>query len=129
MTTPQTIIAVAAFVVVDLLVVGAVVYAVMGVVRDLAGKFPPVPPRPDAVVKHYQSFRIGICNLGLCITAAVDEDYLHLTPNRFARIFGTKAMSLPWDAMQSKATRWGHSIAQVNGTEIVGPKWCFEVLK
>lgn len=127
MTTPQIVAVVVAFVLMDLIIISTVIYAVTGSVRELAKRYPPHPPRPDAVVKRMQSFRFGMCKLGGCITAAVDEDCLHLTPNRFGRIFGAKAMSLPWDAIEVKGTRWKRTTAMVAGTQIMGPAWCFEV--
>lgn len=129
MTTPQIILFVSVFVVMDLTIIGAVIYAASGEIREFAIKFPAKEPRPDAVRREFQSFKIGIVGLGGCIHVAVDEDFLHLSPAWFARaIVRMKPVSIPWDKIESKGPRFGRFRVQVENTTIVGPTWCFEVL-
>lgn len=129
MTTPQIILLVSIFVVMDLTIIGAVIYAASGEIREFATTFPAKEPRPDAVRKEFQSFRIGIVGLGGSIHVAVDEDFLHLSPAWFARaVVRMKPVSIPWDKIESKGPRFGRFRVQVGTTPIVGPKWCFAPL-
>ncbi|MBL8991326.1 MAG: hypothetical protein JNJ48_07075 [Phycisphaerae bacterium] len=124
MTTGGIIAIVAIFLVVDFIIVGAVLTLAAGPVKKLAARFPPVPPAPDAVGRRFQSFRIGIMNLGFCIHAAADEKHMHLSPARLARIFGVRPMSIPWSAVRLTGKRsTGALEAKVEGTSVYGPEW------
>lgn len=124
MTTGGIIAIVVIFLTVDLIVVGAVLTLAAAPVKKLAARFPPVPPAPDAVARRFQSFRIGIMNLGFCIHAAADEKHMHLSPARLARIFGMRPLSIPWTAIHLTGKRsMGTLEARVEGTSMYGPEW------
>ena len=85
---------------------------------------PAVPPAEDAVRRNFQSYKIGLMNLGYMIHTAVDEQHLHLMPAKFGRMLGMKATSIPWEAIEPVRLR-GKKFADVKiGNEaIIGPAW------
>jgi len=124
MTGGQIALLVGLILLIDSVVVGSIFYAVSQTMRDLSSKFPPMEPLPDSVRRRFQSFKIGLINLGWCVHVAVDERYLHLTPTRLARWFGVRAMSVPWEAIEvvGKAA-FGSSIrVRIAGEEILDPR-------
>jgi hypothetical protein len=129
MTGGQIALLVGFLLLIDLMVVGAIFYAVSQAVRDLASKFPPAEPRPEAVRRRYQSFKVGLVNLGWCIHVAVDERSLHLTPARVARWFGMRAMTVPWESIEylGKAAIGSSVRVRIAGEEIHGPAWCLNL--
>lgn len=130
MTTGTIILLVALFLVIDLIVVCSIVTLAAAPAKKLAAAYPPVPPKPDAVVKRFQSFRIGMMGLGGCIHVAADEKYMHLTPARFARWFGVRAMSIPWTKIELTGKRYkGRGVAaKIDGKlDIVGPPWVMDL--
>jgi hypothetical protein len=129
MTTLQIVLLVLVFVAVDFAVVGGVIYAATSELREFSSKYPPHEPRPNAIRKEFQSFKIGIVGLGGCIHVAVDEDFLHLSPAWVARRFGMKPMSIPWERIEPKGPFFGRFRVTIDGTMISGPKWCFELLE
>jgi hypothetical protein len=93
--------------------------------RPMLTPFPAVEPAPDAVRRRFQSFGIGIVNMGLSIHVAADETYLHMTPLKIWQKLGANPVSIPWSAM----TPIGHRgrVVRVNGHRLDGPKWCMEL--
>ncbi len=89
--------------------------------------YPPVPPAADALHKTYQSFSLGIVNMGFSIHASTDEMYLHLTPIAPMRFFGARAASIPWSAL--KPGKRVKTTAMLDGLVLQGPAWCFERLR
>lgn len=87
--------------------------------------FPVQEPAPDAVRRSFQSFGIGIVNMGLSIHVAVDAEYLHLTPLAIWRALGATPVSIPWSAMEPVG-RSGR-VVRVAGHRLDGPKWCMEL--
>lgn len=124
-------------VVVDAVVVGALCAMGRAAFSPLADRFPARPPRPDALTRRRQSLRIDLFNLGGGFTISVDEDALHLTPNRLGRLMvGARGASVPWEHVRHLGTvaglAWNRPRpvrARLGPVEVVGPAWCFELAK
>ncbi len=95
----------------------------------LARSYPAQPADDQAVTRSFQSFRMGLINLGFCIHVTVDERHLHLRPAAVLRWFGARAASIPWGSVEIvKRSRLGPSItAKVDGRTLAGPAWCLEL--
>lgn len=97
--------------------------------RPMLGGFPPQPAALDAARRRYQSFSIGVVNMGFSIHVAVDDDFLHLEPLWIWQVLGACPVSIPWSAItpapQSAVVLFGRAV-RVNGHTLVGPKWCLE---
>ena len=97
--------------------------------RPVHERFPGREPDGDAITKRFQSFRLGIMNLGFSIHVAVDENHLHLTPAGYLRVFGARPLSIPWESIaiqkRSRSKRW--ITAKVDRWTVVGPAWCLEL--
>jgi len=117
---------VAVFLVVDTLVVGVLIgYFVRNTWQTIATRWPARPIAEDAVRRPFQSFSIGIVNLGWSIHVAVDEAYLHLDPARFWRWFGATRASVPWGAMELIGRIRGKwATVRIGAQRIDGPAWC-----
>ena len=98
-----------------------------GLWRPVAKQFPEREHGPDAVTRNFQSFGLGIINMGLSIHATVDASYLHVRPVTWLRVMGASPMSIPWESMTPTGKR-GRAVRLDNGTRLDGPKWCFKML-
>ena len=126
---PTTFWVIAAVVVADLVFVPLVVCVlVRGGWNPIAERFPPREIRSDAVTKHFQSYRVGLLNLGFMVHTSVDDMSLHLRPARFGRMIGMKGASVPWEEIVPVRRR-GKRYAEVKiGKESVfGPLWALEL--
>ncbi|MBU6414091.1 MAG: hypothetical protein KGS45_11530 [Planctomycetes bacterium] len=117
------------FVVVDLVVVGAVMTAAIeGVLGKLAKKFPAQPIGLNAKRRNFQSMSSGLVNLGFCIHIATDEQHLHILPTAFLRLFKAKPMSIPWDKVdlqpEQPRKRWLNVRAE--GSDLTLPAWILD---
>jgi hypothetical protein len=114
----------------DLLVMSLVFTGIvrMGWNQPLAA-YPPQPIADDAVTRSFQTFRLGLVNLGGSIHVAADERWLHLTPIRLLRSLGARPASIPWDGIRiQKRSRNGRWItARIGRTTLQGPAWCLEL--
>lgn len=130
MGTSSVLVLVACIVGTDALIIPLVVGAVVDANwNPLAEKFPPMAPAPNVVSRSFQSFKVGVLNLGGCIHAAVDDSYLHLSPSWLARRMRAKAMSIPWSAMTAIEGRGRGRAVNIRdlGVTIRGPRWCLEL--
>lgn len=131
MSTGATIATVLLFLAMDAIIVGAVMYAAGSTLRDLAQKFPSRPPHENAIRKEFQSFRIDMLGLGLCVHTTVDDECLHMEFARLIRIACKAApISIPWSAIKLEPVRnprRGTRVAKVGYTRIVGPAWCLRL--
>lgn len=119
---------IATFVIMDAIVVWAIMRMVGQTMKRLGQGHPPAEPEPDAVRREFQSFKIGIVNLGYSIHVAVDPSYLHLYPSLTARWIGIKPMSIPWESVQWKRdTRLSGTHVRINGTDVYGPAWAMKL--
>ena len=127
--TPITA-AVIVFVIVDMIVgVVLVKYLARSVWRPLTTRWPAQDIAEDAVRRRFQSFRIGLVNLGWSIHVAVDERHLHLEPAGFWRRLGLERASIAWSAMEFVGTpgrRW--ATVRLGPHRIQGPAWCLELV-
>lgn len=90
--------------------------------------FPPVAPAPGAVRRGFQSFSVGLLNLGCGVHVAVDDGYLHLTPGLLAAPFGARPVSIPWDQVEVRGSfPIGQRRARIGGVPVVGPAWCLDL--
>lgn len=119
---------VAMFLAMDAIVVWAILRACGESLKQLARGHPPVEPEPGAVRKEFQSFKLGMLNLGYSIHVAVDASYLHLFPSLTARWIGMPPMSIPWEEITLKRS------SRIMGTHVVigkqhlhGPNWCLSM--
>jgi len=113
----------------DLVVMPLLVWAMVnGQWAPLAARFPAVPIAPDAVRRDFQSYRVGLTNLGGMVHTAVDGSHLHLLPARLGRWCGMRAASVPWEAIEPIRLR-GKRQAQVKlgGETVVGPAWALRM--
>lgn len=116
------------FLALDVLIVWAIMRTAAATFADIAKDNPAVEPEPGAIRKDFQSFKIGLINLGYSIHVAVDASHLHLLPSLTARWIGMKPLSIPWERIKVQR------IAKLTGAKvkigrhiICGPKWCFEL--
>ena len=133
MTAPVITLLVTIFVITDLVVIGAVFHLAGQSWRELSLPFPAQPVEPDGVRKNFQSFKLGMINLGMCVHVAVDARHLHLYPALFMRVTMRAApCSIPWSAIAlkpgQKPTR-RMLAAKVGKQELLGPRWCMELAR
>ncbi len=107
-------------------IIGVLVFK--GIWLPIARQYPVQPLADDAITKRFQSFSLGIINMGWSIHASVDDRFLHLKPLKPFRWFGADPMSIPWNEMKI-LDRKGRSVHIGNGQRLEGPAWCFEMLK
>jgi len=82
--------------------------------------------------RNYQSFSFGVVNAGFCYHVEMDDNHLHITPVRPLRWAGQKTASVPWSEIQlhkKQPMLKRHARVLINKSDIVGPAWCFEMLK
>jgi hypothetical protein len=107
------------------LVIRAVIVSTWG---DLEKRFPGRPPAPDAVVREFQSLRIGSTNYGGCVHLGVDAGCPHLLPARFVRWFGAGPISVPWERIYGvrPARRGPMMTLSIGETALAAPRWAIE---
>lgn len=116
------------FVAMDAMLVGTLINLARDAMRDLAKGHPPIEPEPGAVRRSFQSFRVGIVNLGLSVHVAADSSHLHLYPSRTARWVGMVPMSIPWEGIRVKASsRLMGTSAMISTQHVQGPRWCMQL--
>lgn len=89
---------------------------------------PPVEPAEDAIRRNFQSFSLGMVNMGLAVHVAVDSNYLHLTPAKLIRMFGAHAASIPWSAMRPLGGKRPTVVTLDGIHRLTGPRWCMELV-
>jgi hypothetical protein len=95
----------------------------------MARRWPARTPAPGSVRHNFQSYRLGLLNLGYCVHTAVDEAYLHLIPAKAIRWLGGQPMSVPWSAIELKkrGRNARHIAARIDGITLQGPAWALEL--
>ena len=113
----------------DLVLVPLIIYAaIKGGWKKLQDTHPGAEPGPDAVRKNFQSFKIGMMNLGYAVHVAADDKHLHMLPTLLLRRCTAKPISVPWDAIEiKKRGRWS-THAKIAGADLWGPNWCFDLV-
>jgi hypothetical protein len=129
MTTPQILLLIGVFVLVDLVVVSAVFQMSAQIWNALGKGCVQVEPKPGAVRKDFQSMKIGMFSFGGCLHIAVDEHYLHLYPAKVVRMSGGRSFSIPWDLVHADASRPERRIwsARINGQKVLAPGWAMKI--
>lgn len=130
MTPLNITIAVVIFVVMDLVIIGAVFSVAAGSARTLAEKFPAKAVRPDAVRREFQSVSVGMGNWGNGYHLIVDEQHLHLEPAWLMRKLRVRMASVPWaEVRRARAPlpRRGRGIATIGGETVRLPVWALEL--
>lgn len=126
-TTAVVIIVLA--VLLDLLIVPLIIRAAIRAGwKRLQDTHPAADVGPDAVRKNFQSFKMGMMNLGLSVHVAVDDAHPHLLPAAMLRLFGAKPMSIPWDAIEIKYRGKWSTRTTIAGANVWGPNWCFDLV-
>jgi hypothetical protein len=108
----------------DTIIVSTLLKAAWGMLPPRAG----VTPGEDAVRRDFQSFKIGMYNLGYCIHVAVDDAYLHLFPTAMLRWAGARPISIPWEDVEflrRKGTKWAE--VRIGRQKVLGPAWALEI--
>ncbi len=106
-------------------IVGAIVHGTLG---GLSKRHPAAPIDSDAVRRDFQSFKIGLLNMGWSMHVAVDAGHLHLIPALFFRVIGAKPASIPWESVEPldhPGKRYRR--AKIGGEEMRCPGWCLEI--
>lgn len=112
---------------IDVMVVGALASQLKSQWGPIVREFPGVPASPRAVSRNFQSLRVGMFNLGQGFHIAVDDERVHLSPALLSRLFGLKAVSVPWEHVRlAPGNKKGRSVhVIIAGTNIRGPRWAF----
>jgi hypothetical protein len=108
----------------DTIIVSTLLKAAWGMLPARAA----APTGADAVRRDFQSFKIGMYNLGYCIHVAVDDAYLHLLPTAILRWAGAKPVSIPWEDVEflrRKGTKWAE--VRIVKQKVLGPAWALEI--
>lgn len=129
MTTPQVLLLVGVFMLVDLVVVSAVFQMSAQIWNGLGKGCTYVEPKPGSVRKDFQSMKVGIFSFGSCLHIAVDEDYLHLYPAKIVRMSGGKTFSVPWSLVEADASRPQRRMwpGRINGQKVLAPAWALKI--
>jgi len=95
---------------------------------------PPHTPLPGAIHRRFQSFSIGIVNLGGSIHVSADSDHLHLNPAMLVRWFGMKPVSIQWEAIAVDPVKRSFTNAatiRIDGASwtMRAPRWCLELAR
>ena len=91
--------------------------------------FPPKPILDEHVRRNFQSYSIGIFNLGGCIHTIVDDDHLHLIPIRLLRWFGSTRVSIPWNEVKEhpRPGKWKRTVqVKIANQNVTGPRWALD---
>ena len=122
-------IVIAAVVILDLLIVPLIVRAaIRGGWKKIHDTHPGVDIAPGTVRKDFQSFKIGMMNLGMSIHVACDDTHLHMLPCLFLRLCTAKPISVPWDAIEIKKRGKWSTHTKIAGADVWGPNWCFDLV-
>ncbi len=121
--------AVTLLVLVSLLGTGGIVSAVMcGMWNPALKPHPPVEPEVDAVRRDFQSFSLGLVNMGWSVHVAADAHHLHLTPIKPMRLLGARSASIPWSAMRPVGGSRSTVVTLDGRQRLIGPRWCMELI-
>ena len=74
--------------------------------------------------RRFQSFRVGMMNLGFSVHVGKDAEHMHLRLIAPMRWFGAVDASVPWAALETRGDR-GHRV-RLGDVDVWGPTWAFE---
>jgi hypothetical protein len=116
----------------DLLIAATVIGLVLrNAWKPLQLHFPPKIPSETSFERKFQSFAVGLVNLGFSIHVIIDDQFLHLSPIWILRRFGLKPISIPWEEIRTLSPTLPTTNmvkVKVRKQTITGPRWCFELL-
>lgn len=118
------------FVLMDGLIMWALFRGLANMWNELARAYPALEPGEGAVRREFQSFKVGIFNMGYSVHVVVDDTHLHLLPSWTLRKIGGKAASVPWDDVRLKpAGKWfkGLRSAKIGKVDLCGPAWALNL--
>lgn len=127
-TTAMLVVAI--ILVMDSIIVLAVMRMMASAWNVMADAHPATPPLEGAVRREFQSFKMGLFNMGWCVHVAVDEQRLHLFPVKLMRLGGAKAASVPWEQVRlADKQPWSKSWVDVTigHTDLRGPAWALSL--
>ena len=130
MPVSHNVIVIGLFVATDLVVIPLIIRTIVnGSWGELQNAFPARPVAGGAVLREFQSLRIGTANFGGCVHIAVDEACLHLLPAMFIRWFGAGPVSIPWESLSEvRRTSRGRFAEAVAGRKrLTAPAWALEL--
>lgn len=113
------------FVLLDVVIIGAVMTGVRHSATAALTKFPPQIPADDSAFRARQSIGIGWLNLGGGFDIAVDNAAIHLEPAFLGRLFKLPAASIPW-SQATVQVRWTGAAVRAGGEVFRVPKWTIE---
>jgi len=117
------------FLAVDVIVVWAIRQWVKMMFAEIVAAFPQASPLPGAVRRRFQSISIDMMNFGWCFVVSVDERAIHFAPHLVGRLFGARAFSVPWEAVNLAGKRRGRWLqrARIGKWHITGPAWALKL--
>jgi hypothetical protein len=115
---------IAAFVILDVIVVTAVLSIAAGELKSFARNFPPVSPQVHAERRNFQSFGIGLINCGWSFHVVSDPQYVHLYPVWLLRKLGVSSFSIPRTELKDPRKCFGGVRVTIAGHDLRGPRWC-----
>lgn len=130
MTGWQVGLFVSGFLLIDAIVVFTIVRAAAFGWNRFAVDHPPTEPLEPSETRRFQSFSIGMINLGFCVHVTVDEQRLHLTPILPMRWAGLRPASMPWEAIDLRPPGWRKRWRTARlgpGLDLHGPAWCLQL--
>lgn len=125
------IVAAAATVIAPIYIVLVIAVAMRIAWRPMVAAHPPREPAPDAVRQRFQSFGIGIVNLGFAVHVAADESHLHLELIAPLRLLGGTSTSIPWTALEPVGTdpvRPRSARLHPGGYAMAAPRWVRDLI-
>ena len=96
---------------------------IVGMWNPVMKPWPPFEPAPEAVHRNFQSFKLGLLNLGWSVHVSVDQSHLHLRPARLIRWMGAASGSIPWNVMRPVSS----TMVNIADHTLIGPRWCMEL--
>jgi hypothetical protein len=97
---------------------------VQGTWGPLAARYPLSAPGDDSVRRDFQSYKVGLLNLGWSLHTTVDGERLHLEPASALRLIGMKGASIPWNEIEPVRRRGKKYVeVKIAGQAVLGPAW------
>lgn len=118
-----------AVVLIDLVFVPLLLWALVnGSWNPMAAGHGAREPGPDVVWKGFQSYKVGLLNLGFMVHTGVDDRFLHLRPAWLGRLVRMAPASVPWEEVRPVRRRGrGYAEVRIGRTELIGPRWALEL--
>lgn len=119
-----TVIGIAAFVVIDTIVMVVVIGHALRSMLEPLSKYPAREPEPGSMTRPFQSFSFGIINVGWGFHITVDSKYLHVRPALMERWLRIPPASIPWEEVRIVKPGKRQTKAKIGSMDLTGPTWC-----